>query len=153
MNKTGKTKTQVKVSNNLEARYTSHRRLQARYSSRFLSPPAAPIFLTSPSLPTRELSVATSSSEKNSNITTNAFPGGLMEKGWLTEWVAWTILVSYLSVLIQFSFSHISYCLNVFVWLWIIGFTLALVGEGAFFSLRHFFLHFFSTWFMVSSLS
>ena len=66
-------------------------------------------------------------------------------------WIAWTILVSYLSVLIQFLFSNIGYCLNVFVWLWIIGFTLASLGEGAFFSLRHFFVHFFfqlDSWFL-----
>ena len=49
MNKTVKTKTQVKVPNNLEAHYTSHCRVQARYSSRFLSPPASPIFFTAPS--------------------------------------------------------------------------------------------------------
>ena len=154
MNKTVKTKTQVKVANNLEAHYNSHCGLQARYSSRFLSPPASPIFFTAPSLSTRGPSVARSSSDKSSNIIPNASAGGLREKGWLTESIAWTILVSYLSVLIEFSFSHIGYCLNVFVWLWIIGFTLASLGEGVFFLLFViFFFIFFSTWFMVPFLS
>ena len=53
------------------------------------------------------------------------------------------ILVSYPSVLIEFSFSHIGYCLNVFVWLWIIGFTCASLEEGVFFFSSSFYSSFF----------
>ena len=66
--------------NNLEARYTLHCHLEDRDSSHFLSPPGTPIFLTTFSLSTREPSLATSSSDKGSNITPNTSAGGLTEK-------------------------------------------------------------------------
>jgi len=64
--------------------------------------------------------VATSSG-KGSDISPNTSTSGLPENGGLMEWIAWMVLVSYFSVLIGFSFSHIGYYLNLFAWLWKIG--------------------------------
>jgi len=85
------------------------------------------MFLTAPSLSTRDLSVATISSDKGSDISPNASTSGPTEKGRLMEWIAWMVLVSYFFVLIGFSFVHIVYFLNVFAWLLKIGTQLSLV--------------------------
>jgi len=96
------------------------------------------MFLTAPSLPTRDLSVATISSDEGCDISPNASASGPTEQGRLMEWIAWMVLVSYFFVLIRFSFSHIVYYLNVFAWLWKIGTQLSLV------------FHFFQTPFLSS---